>query len=238
MCAREGAGSSGRSPPWMLKASFLEDLGKAAGEAVEGAVKAAGGAAAEATVGIKAEEQEELYRKARKGEMNFLDFQKIFTAISRFGGAAKLAEQAKGMFGSQGPPPGADMDAVDQKAKLYEDCIDAMTPEEQANPKLFYAGNAESERLIANVAEKSGRSVSDVQIFLVDFDSMNRCYPKMADGKSMAEAQREVQEEMIREGNAKRIAGMNRAQRKALNKREKRTKRKKSKSKKSEWMDL
>lgn len=113
---------------------------------------------------------EKMAKKAMKGKMSLLDFQKQMKMISKMGSISGLMGMIPGMSSVANQ---VDPEAVETRIKRIDAMICSMTPLEREKPELL---NGSRKR---RVAAGSGTRVEELNQFLREFEQMQKMMKKM-----------------------------------------------------------
>lgn len=130
--------------------------------------------------GLSEEENEKLIERCRSGDMDFNDF---VNTLKLFQGVAEAASGAKGVMDKLTGQDKAEENA-EAKAKLEEKeyIISVMTPEQRADPDIFFKGGPSTRKALADLATASSRSESDINEFIIEFRALRSTLMKMVNG--------------------------------------------------------
>lgn len=119
-------------------------------------------------------EAERLEKKIRKNKFDFNDFLGQLNQIKRMGDVKSLMNMIPGMSKLT-----KDIDIDDKAFSKVEAIILSMTPKERGNPELL---NPSRKKRIAN---GSGKSLHEINMFIKQFDQMRKMMQMMSKGKGM-----------------------------------------------------
>lgn len=144
--------------------------------------------------GLSEEENDKLIERCRSGEMDFNDFVKT---LKVFQGVGEAAMGAKGVMDKLTGQDNAEEEA-EAKAKLAEKeyIISVMTPEQRADPGIFFKGGPSTRKALSDLAKAASRSESDINAFIIEFRALRSTLMKMVQpGTDYEEVVAEVKKE-------------------------------------------
>lgn len=170
-------------PPRTLRFGLFEDFGNNLKEM-----------ASQATVGASAEETEEIIAKCKTGSIDLDDWVKLMSMLNKAGGAEGAVSTIGKMTGMT-PGAGSEEESKETAKKLgnFEDIISFMTPEERKQPELLFGHAAAARAAVQKLAEKSARTIDEIDRFLVEFGMFRAMFRKLGEGKDMQDVAKEIQ---------------------------------------------
>ncbi len=119
-------------------------------------------------------EAERLEKKIRKNKFDFNDFLGQLNQIKRMGDVKSLMNMIPGMSKLT-----KDINIDDKAFGKVEAIILSMTPKERGNPELLNASRKK------RIADGSGKSIHEINMFIKQFDQMRKMMQMMSKGKGM-----------------------------------------------------
>jgi len=119
-------------------------------------------------------EAERLEKKIRKNKFDFNDFLGQLNQIKRMGDVKSLMNMIPGMSKLT-----KDINIVDKAFGKVEAIILSMTPKERGNPELLNMSRKK------RIADGSGKSIHEINMFIKQFDQMRKMMQMMSKGKGM-----------------------------------------------------
>jgi signal recognition particle subunit SRP54 len=119
-------------------------------------------------------EAERLEKKIRKNKFDFNDFLGQLNQIKRMGDVKSLMNMIPGMSKLT-----KDINIDDKAFGKVESIILSMTPKERGNPELLNMSRKK------RIADGSGKSIHEINMFIKQFDQMRKMMQMMSKGKGM-----------------------------------------------------
>ena len=119
-------------------------------------------------------EAERLEKKIRKNKFDFNDFLGQLNQIKRMGDVKSLMNMIPGMSKLT-----KDINIDDKAFGKVEAIILSMTPKERGNPELLNMSRKK------RIADGSGKSIHEINMFIKQFDQMRKMMQMMSKGKGM-----------------------------------------------------
>jgi len=119
-------------------------------------------------------EAERLEKKIRKNKFDFNDFLGQLNQIKRMGDVKSLMNMIPGMSKLT-----KDINIDDKAFGKVEAIILSMTPKERGNPELLNVSRKK------RIADGSGKSIHEINMFIKQFDQMRKMMQMMSKGKGM-----------------------------------------------------
>lgn len=154
---------------------WLDDIGKGMQDT-----------AVSAATGLSQEESEELMDRSKSGKMNYDDFLKMLTALSKMANTAGFLEKFTGGQGTEG---------LEVRIDEYKRIMKQMDPDVRADPSLLRGEGQDVKKRIEKLAKACDSSVKEIDTFLMEAQTMSSMFGKLGANKDMNTVRREMAEE-------------------------------------------